>query len=52
MRIKTEVDPGNYFRNEQSIPTLKLRFREPDGGRDRVDKFNGHVMLSDVWSHS
>ncbi|KAI5350124.1 hypothetical protein L3X38_003015 [Prunus dulcis] len=22
VRIKTEVDPGNFFRNEQSIPTL------------------------------
>jgi len=24
-RVKTEVDPGNFFRNEQSIPPLGLK---------------------------
>nr|KYP52025.1 Reticuline oxidase-like protein [Cajanus cajan] len=26
VKIKTEIDPENYFRNVQSIPTLKLRY--------------------------
>jgi hypothetical protein len=24
VKIKTKVDPGNFFRNEQSIPTLPI----------------------------
>ncbi|KAL3616814.1 hypothetical protein CASFOL_039208 [Castilleja foliolosa] len=28
VKIKTKVDPGNFFRNEQSIPTLPFRTRK------------------------
>ncbi|GMN19847.1 hypothetical protein TIFTF001_042935 [Ficus carica] len=34
VHVKTEVDPTNFFKNEQSIPPLPLRIR--DRGVNRV----------------
>ncbi|KAM3308349.1 berberine bridge enzyme-like 28 [Capsicum chacoense] len=46
VHVKTKVDPSNFFRNEQSIPSLRgiVKVNEVMGGRvDYYKKFNKHI---------
>ncbi|TQD86657.1 hypothetical protein C1H46_027783 [Malus baccata] len=48
VNAKTKVDPGNFFRNEQSIPTLPY-YEAPFGGQDGMDQLNLTCSATNVW---